>query len=174
MLFFILKLLACNSGFVGSFATHCSGMRSWPLKWYIVFLTCFKTKGWSASRLPISCLMYCRSVCHGVKASAQSVLWLACSVFIFYPCESSEASGINLTDKSICENRNRLSNPQNLVFVQFKWKISKILEGGHFRFGSASWVQRSPWGMMCGLWLSRIPAIEQNQLFTECILFTFQ
>jgi len=39
MLLFTLKLLACNSGFVGSFAAHSSGMRSWPLKWYIVFLT---------------------------------------------------------------------------------------------------------------------------------------
>lgn len=117
-------------------------MRRWPLKWYIVFLTCFKTKGRSAYPLPISC----RSVCHGTYASAERVLWLACSVFIFYPCEYSEASGINLMDKSICESRNRLSNPQNLVLVQFKLKKRKVLERGHIHFGSASWVQRSPWG----------------------------
>lgn len=130
LLFFTRQLLACNSGFVGSFAAHPSGMRRWPLKWYIVFLTCFKTKGLSASPLPISC----RSVCHGTYASAESVLWLTCSVFIFYPCEYSEASGINLMDKSICESRNRLSNPQNLVLVQFKLKKKKSLRKGAYSF----------------------------------------
>lgn len=37
-------------------------------------------------------------------------------------------------DKSMCENRNGISNPQNLVFVQFKWKISKLLKGGVLSF----------------------------------------
>lgn len=132
LLSFIFNFLSCSAVFNGSFAACCSGMRSWPLEQYVVFLTCFKTKGWSPSLLPISCLMYCRS--HSQGSCFSSVSWLACSMFVFHSCDSSEASGINLMDKSMCENRNRISNPQNLVFVQFKWKISKFLKRGVFPF----------------------------------------
>lgn len=126
VLSFTLKFLSCNAGFVGSFAACCGGMRNWPLKGYVVFLT----KGWSPPPLPISCLMCCRSHSLTGLVFLLKVPLLACSMFILYSYDFSEASGINLEGQEYVENRNRISNPQNLIFVQFKWKISKFIKEG--------------------------------------------
>lgn len=81
----------------------------------------------------------------------------------------------NLMDTNICENRSGLRNPQDMIFVWFKWKIekkkSKIYKGGHLLFVSVAWVQRRPPGVMSAFWLSTTLAVERNWSdLTECNL----
>lgn len=90
-----------------------------------------------------------------------------CSVFIFHLCESSEAGEINLMDKSISENRNICSNPQNLVFVQFRWNVSKLLKGEAFSFWFCILTVKE--SMRCDMWF---PFQQKSSYWTKSISFS--